>query len=275
MTRIAVVSIGKMGEAIARRLVMGGAEVMTSFEGRSEATRARAEAGGITGASEAEIAGADIFLSIVPPSTARAMAERYLPLFAAQAHPPVYVDCNAIAPDTSREIGALFAAEGLPFADGGIIGGPKWEGPGLPRLYVSGTGPELAETLAGHGLDCRHLSDMPGEASELKMSYAGLTKGFQALGATMALAADRPALRERLLAELEGSQPMLYGWLSRMLPGMYAKAYRWEGEMEEIAAFLASRGLDPRFFEAAAALYGQIATDEEKVAAIDRFVTRR
>ena len=70
------------------------------------------------------------------------------------------------------------------------------------------------------------------------MSYAGITKGFTALGAAMMLAATRGGSAEALQAELAESQPALLGYLTRQVPSMYPKAYRWVAELEEIAGFV-------------------------------------
>src|SRR3954451_1175902 len=67
---IAVIAPGAMGSAIAARLVEHGCKVLTSLDGRSEATRKRAAAAGMVGAGDGEIANADIILSIVPPGEA-------------------------------------------------------------------------------------------------------------------------------------------------------------------------------------------------------------
>ena len=76
-------------------------------------------------------------------------------------------------------------------------------------------------------------------ASALKMSYAGITKGTQAIGAAMMLAAVRAGSADDLLAELQGSQKQLFPWLKRQLELMPPKAYRWVAEMQEIAGFVA------------------------------------
>ena len=65
-------------------------------------------------------------------------------------------------------------------------------------------------------------------------AYAGITKGFTALGAAMMLAATRAGTAEALQAELSSSQPALFNWLTRQMPRMYSKAYRWVAEMEEM-----------------------------------------
>lgn len=55
--------------------------------------------------------------------------------------------------------------------------------------------------------------------------------------------------------ELRESQPELFRWFERQIPRMPPKAYRWVGEMEEIARTFADLGLPPQMLEGAAALY--------------------
>ena len=94
----------------------------------------------------------------------------------------------------------------------------------------------------------------------MKMSYAGITKGFTALGAMMMLAATRGGTAEHLQRELSESQAQLFAWLTRQTPGMYSKAYRWVAEMEEIAAFTGNSA-SADLFLAAARYYQSIAAD--------------
>ena len=137
-----------------------------------------------------------------------------------------------------------------------------------------------AETLKQLGIDTRVLSTTLGDASTLKMSYAGITKGFQALGASMALGAGRNGAQASLVEELKASQPQLYGWLSRSLPSMYDKAYRWDGEMREIAKFLLPEKGASTMLTGAADLYVHIAEDNragpksEIISTLDRFIGR-
>jgi putative dehydrogenase len=113
-------------------------------------------------------------------------------------------------------------------------------------------------------------------ASALKMSYAGITKGFTALGAAMMLAATRGGSAAALKAELAESQPALLGYLSRQTPAMYAKAYRWVAELEEIAEFVGNDHAEHAMLTAAARLYERIAEDVEgenkETGALDEFL---
>jgi 3-hydroxyisobutyrate dehydrogenase-like beta-hydroxyacid dehydrogenase len=263
-----------MGSAVGARLVENGIEVRTSLAGRSEATMARAKAAGMTGVSDEQIAAADIILSILPPGDALGLAERLGPVLRAATKKPVYVDCNALDPATVVRIGRVVQETGATFVDGGIIGGPPKPGYS-PKIYLSGeAAPRVAE-LAKYGLEMPIQPGPIGAASAMKMSYAGITKGFTALGAAMMLAASRAGTADDLRAELSASQPALFGWLTRQVPNMYSKAYRWVAEMEEIARFVGEDPAARHFYEGAARLYERLAADfdgeRKEIAALDAF----
>ena len=118
---IAIIAPGAMGSAVARRLADRGARVVTLLEGRSAASRARAEEADMIDVDIDRIAGADIVLSIVPPSDAKALAERLAPSLARSAHKPAYADCNAVDVRTVQSIAEIVQPTGSSFVDGGII----------------------------------------------------------------------------------------------------------------------------------------------------------
>jgi putative dehydrogenase len=275
---VAIIAPGAMGSAIAARLHGNGVAVHTVLAGRSSASAARAEAAGMIAAqSDAALVGAvDILLSIVPPGDALALAERFRPVLAAAPRKPVYVDCNAVNPETVARIAACLEPSGAAFVDGGIIGGPPKPGTPGPRLYVSGSAAERVAALRPFGLDVRVLDGPLAAASALKMSYAGITKGLTAIGAAMILGATRGDCTAALAQELASSQPQLTAYLRRSIPEMYAKAYRWVAEMEEIAGFV---GPDAKIYEGFAGLYDRLADDAAtvsgqgpEIAALDAFL---
>jgi 3-hydroxyisobutyrate dehydrogenase-like beta-hydroxyacid dehydrogenase len=251
-----------MGAGFGHRLTRHGVVVLTWLEGRSARSADRAAAAGMRPVDAAGIAGADIILSIVPPAEAKALAERLAPALAAAPRKPLYADCNAISPATAESVAAIVTATGAPFADGGIIGGPPRDDGYTPVLYASGDAAPALAALSAHGLDVRVLPGPVGAASALKMSYAGITKGLVALASAMMLGATRAGAAPGLAAELARSQPDLLAWFQRMVPGSYDKAYRWNGEMEEIADFLgAEGGAAAEIYQAIAGFYTQIAAD--------------
>ncbi len=260
---VAVIAMGDMGAGVAARLVQNGARVRTSLQGRSPASAGRAEAAGVEAVpdDEALVAGADFILSIVPPARAGELARRLLPAIQATGGHALYVDCNAVAPQTVTAIAEPFAAAGLAFVDAGIVGGPPVPGGFTPRIYASGAKAETFAGLNDFGLDIPVLSDRIGEASALKMAYAGTTKGVSAVMAAMMLGAARAGVAEAFAAEMKSSQAGKLEAAVRQLPAVLKKAYRWDGEMEEIAKFLLPETGGAGLFQGAAQLYRDLATD--------------
>jgi L-threonate 2-dehydrogenase len=275
---VAVIAPGMMGAAVGKRLVDHGLKVLTSLEGRSAETVARAKAAGLAAAADEEIAATDFILSILPPGDAIALAERFAGPLTASNSKPVFVDCNAVSPSTVERIAAVIAPTGAPFVDAGIIGSPPKPGDAGPRFYASGSHAQHFATLKDFGLDVRVLGGPMSAASAMKMSYAGITKGTQALGAVMMLAATRAGTADALFAELQGSQPQMLAWLKRSLALMPPKAYRWIAEMHEIADFVGEDPAGHELYVGAAHFYEQIAADfegdKQQVAALEAFLSK-
>jgi L-threonate 2-dehydrogenase len=273
---VAIIAPGAMGSGIAGRLTENKVTVLTSLKGRSDASAARARAAGMRDVEERQLTEADFLLSIVPPGEALATAQHFAPLIAAANRKPVYADCNAVSPDTAAAIAALIAETGAPFADAGIIGPPPKPGSSNTKLYVSGPAASQLAALNDYGLIVRVLDGPLTAASALKMSYAGITKGFTALGAAMLLAATRGGAAQALKAELTESRPELLGFLSRVIPAMYSKAYRFVDELDEISEFVGKDHPESEMLAAAARLYERLAEDFEgdrqEIAALGEFL---
>ena len=258
---IAVIAPGSMGSAIAARLVEHGCKVPTLLEGRSEATRRRAAAAGMTGASAAEIADADLILSIVPPGEAVALAEQLATVINRNSRKPLIVDCNAVNVETIRRIEDIVLSSGARLVDAAISGLPPKPGTKGPAFYVSGDAASDIAVLGQLGLDLRLIEGPIGAASALKMSYAGINKGLTGLGAAMVLAATRAGAADALRDELALSLPHVQARLANALPDMLPKAYRWVAEMREIAGFLGEDHPAALIYEGFARLFEHIAAD--------------
>jgi 3-hydroxyisobutyrate dehydrogenase-like beta-hydroxyacid dehydrogenase len=167
---------------------------------------------------------------------------------------PVYVDCNAISPKTTKDIAAVIGAAGAPYIDAGIIGTAPGHGDG-PRFYVSGADTGPMEALDGKGFQVKAIGTEPGPASGLKMCYAGLTKGTFTLQTAVMLAAEAQGLTAELRQELEYSQGPTLAQMEGRIPRIPADSGRWIGEMEEIAKTFADAGVTPGFHEGAAAIF--------------------
>jgi 3-hydroxyisobutyrate dehydrogenase-like beta-hydroxyacid dehydrogenase len=240
---------GEMGAAVGAVLRDRGHRVVWASEGRSAETRQRAEAAGLEEGSMADLAASDVVLSICPPHAARDVA-RSLGRFDG-----LYLDANAVAPATVRELAEIAGAAGARFVDGGIIGSPPREA-GTTRLYLSGEdAAALGELFEGSIVDARVVSGEVGDASALKMAYAGWTKGTAALLLAIRELARSEGVEAALLEEWDLSLPELRDRYARAARSADAKGWRWVGEMEEIAASFEAAGLPGGFHRAAAEVY--------------------
>lgn len=270
MNTVAIVGAGAMGAGIAARLVNAGIEVRTFLDGRSDATRARAAQAGMIGVGAADLMEAPLLLSVVPPSEAEGVLGSLLPALSCARVSPVFVDCNALAPDTKRRMAGKVTASGGRFVDATILGLPPVPGEPGPRTLVCGPDADEVLVLDGRGLTVRLLPGPVGTAAAVKMCYAGINKGLTALTTAMLLAAERAGAGEALRSELEHGLPWLVERSRRSVPAMYPKAYRWVGEMDEIARFLAEDSSAAAIFTDIGRFFGDRAATEAGGAELGR-----
>lgn len=276
---VAVIAQGTMGAGVGGRLAEKGVDVVTSLAGRSAGSAQRAAKAGMRDVAEADIVKADIILSIVPPSEALALAERLSVHLKAASRKPLYIDCNAVSSEMVKRIAEVIAPTGAPFADGGIIGGPPKAGYDGPSIYIAAAPEGSLDVLARGGLSVKPLDGPVGAASALKMSYASISKGLTAIASASILAAAKYGASDALYAELASSQKGILPVIARSVPEMYAKAYRFVGEMEEIADHF-GRASSAEIYHGMAQLYQEIAADYDAgakgdVAALEAFFRKR
>jgi len=257
---IGVMSPGDMGQAIAQQLKNNGFKVCTALDSRSARSKALAREAGLTdvGSIAKLIEQCEVILSVMNPGAAPAFAAEVAQALKVNKRSPLVVDCNAIAPVTMQAIAAQITGAGGRCADGGIIGPPP-RGAAKTTLYVSG--PEALELaqIATPQIAISVMSDRVGDASAIKMCYAAMTKGVQALGVELLVAARRLGVDAALEAQFKASRSDVYNWVVGALPVMPPKAYRWVPEMLEIARTFEAAGMTPRIFEGAAEMYTFIA----------------
>src|SRR5277367_2817053 len=114
---VAIIGTGEMGTAIGRRLRERGARVITSLVGRGAASAKRVASAGleVAGDDDALVGDASLVLSIIPPGNALAAASAIAPALHRAKSDPAFVDCNAVAPETVRQIAAVIAPTGRAF----------------------------------------------------------------------------------------------------------------------------------------------------------------
>ncbi|HLO16154.1 MAG TPA: DUF1932 domain-containing protein [Anaerolineales bacterium] len=167
----------------------------------------------------------------------------------------LYLDANAISPQHAIEIGLMLETNNIQFVDGGIIGGPAW----IPKetwLYLSGEhSEEVAFYFSNGPLETKIIGDEIGKASALKMCYAAYTKGTTALLSAILTAAESLRVGEELYQQWDMDDKDFSEQVNRRVAHVTVKAWRFEGEMKEIASTFREAGLPDGFHLAAAEIY--------------------
>jgi 3-hydroxyisobutyrate dehydrogenase-like beta-hydroxyacid dehydrogenase len=248
-----------MGASIGAAASGNGHAVLWASTGRTASTYKRAQRANLddVGTVEALVKASDIVLSVCPPHAASDVAREVAQL----GFTGVYVECNAISPDRTRAIQRIVEAAGADYVDGGIIGGPAWTREAGTHLYLSGPrANEVAACFAGSPLETPVISERIGAASAIKMGYAAYTKGTTALLTAILGVVQREGVR----AELAGQWGEAFTQQTvRRVRSNTAKAWRFVGEMHEIADTFRGAGLPGGFHQAAAEVFERLAIFKE------------
>jgi 3-hydroxyisobutyrate dehydrogenase-like beta-hydroxyacid dehydrogenase len=261
MTVIGLISPGQMGASIGAAASHSATRVIWAGDGRSKASHTRASDAGLEngGTIDTLVKDSDIILSVCPPHDAEDVARQVKQ----RAFPGLFVDCNAIAPEKSRQIAERFGYQN--FVDGGIVGGPAWKSESGTRLYLSGDrSKEIAALFNNSPLETTIIPGEIGAASAMKMVFAAYTKGTTALLAAILGVAEKEGVRNVL--ESQWGQTFTEQTHQRVVANS-AKAWRFEGEMQEIAATFENAGLPGGFHAAAAVVFERLAQFKDEPAA--------
>ena len=258
---IGVLGPGEMGAAMAARFRNSGYETISPLKGRSTESLQRASEAGLcdAGSMTSLTSECDVLFSVLPPSEAESVAIQVAGTIRSGGVRICYVEANAISPGLSKRISGFFEGLNADYVDGGIVGSPPCNDK-KPRLYASGACVSRVRDLDGTAFDLVDLGAEIGKASGLKMAYASLTKGINALLTAGFLAAEEMDLLTPFLRELGGSQPELLGRAERNIPRLPADSARWIREMEEIRDTFRDCGLPGGFHQGAAEIMALLAS---------------
>ena len=259
---VALLHPGNMGVTIGAAAATSGARVIWVSDGRSQATQERARKAGLVDVKNLAdaVRESEVILSVCPPHAALDLARKV----AEHKFTGIYVDANAVSRATAEEIGGTVTKAGASFVDGGIIGSPVKQA-GTTRLYLSGSrAPEIAELFSASMLSARAIGPNPGAASALKVVYAAWTKCTDGLVLAIRALAAIEGVDRALGEEWSISQPDLARKSMRAASVAAPKAWRYVGEMKEIAESFAAAGLTPGFHDAAADIWGRLAPFKDR-----------
>ena len=263
MNKIGILHPGEMGLSIAASAINNGRQVYWMSKGRSDKTRARAEKHHLIEvdslAQFCQIS--ETILSVCPPHAAEEVAMSVVEA----GFRGCYLDANAISPQQAIKIGQLLEANEIQFVDGGIIGGPAWK-PRETWLYLSGEyAQEIASCFSKGPLDIKIIGEEIGRASALKMCYAAYSKGTTALLAAVLATAESLGVRKELYQQWNMDNQGFSEEVNRRVARVTAKAWRFEGEMKEIALTFDEAGLPDGFHRAAGEIYRRMAKFKDSV----------
>ena len=269
---VGVMSPGDMGSGVGGALIQNGIRVITALNGRSDESIQRAIGNGFedVGSLEELVIQSDLVLSILVPSEALTFARRLAEALTRTGSCVTVADCNAVSPNTVAKISEVITNAGGRFVDAGIIGGSPRRG-ATPRFYASGIHAWVLGELDGKGISVPVMDGPIGSASGLKMVYAALTKGTAALYASTLMTAKSLGLFKDLIGELEFSQAPTLSEMQRV-KSVSAQAFRWVGEMEEIADTFSTAGTTAHIHIGAAETFQMIADSSighERVDTVD------
>jgi len=257
MSKIGILHPGEMGIAVAASAINSGHQVYWTSVDRSNKTRLRAQKYNLP---EIETLPelcqtSEIIFSVCPPHAAEGVAKSVIET----GFKGFYLDANAISPQRSIRIGQMMEENGIHFIDGGIIGGPAWT-PNATWLYLSGKDADrIANCFIKGPLETKVLGGEIGKASALKMCYAAYSKGTTALLCAILAAAESFGVRDALYQQWDMGDSSFSEKVNQRATRVTAKAWRFEGEMHEIASTFQEAGLPVGFHEAAAEIYRRMA----------------
>jgi 3-hydroxyisobutyrate dehydrogenase-like beta-hydroxyacid dehydrogenase len=257
MSKIGILYPGEMGISVAVSAVNSGHQVYWASENRSDKTRLRAEKHNLIEVDSllqlCQIS--EVILGVCPPHIAEDIAK----FVVETGFKGYYLDANAISPQRAIKIEHQLESNDIHFIDGGIIGGPAWT-PKETWLYLSGKDAQrIANCFSNGPLETKIIGDEVGKASALKMCYAAYSKGTTALLAAILATAESLGVRHELYEQWDIDDSNFSEQTNQRVARITAKAWRFEGEMHEIASTFQAAGLPSGFHEAAAEVYHRMA----------------
>ncbi len=199
--------------------------------------------------SLADLAGnTEIIFSAVTSSVALKVADQIRP-YLTDKH--IFVDLNAITPETSQQVASIVEETGAIFIDGAMVSSLKVHKHKVPML-VSGKGVDFfTNKVAPLGFNLQIVGKEPGKASGNKLIRSVFTKGFAALLIETLTYAHKlgyyDVVLQSMLNTLKAEPSDL---INRLVTGTMIHSQRRLGELSGAKEMLQQAGIDSKMIEA-------------------------
>lgn len=257
MITIAFIGFGEAAQAIAGGLAGRNVAELNAYDLRfadplaSAGLREKAAQRGVKPLDDISgIAAADVILSLVVGSAARAVAVSAAPHLSERA---IFIDLNSVGPDTKALAATEIAAGKGSFVEGAVMARVPPYAEKVPILVAGERAGEAAERLNAIGMNLEAVGATPGQASSLKMIRSVMIKGVEALLIEALSSAERAGVTERILDSVQETFPGL-DWrqvADYYLSRTFEHGARRVTEMTEAAETIESLGLDASMSRAA------------------------
>ena len=278
---VAVLGMGRMGRAVARRLLDGGHSVVVWNRSKGRADELLSAGAGQAGSIADAVEGAEVVVtSLANDDAVREVALGDGGIRSAIGSDAVYADASTVSPALSEELAAAFPQ----FVAMPILGAPTAVENGN-ATYLAGGGPAVVarlEPLLATLSETVHRYDTPGRAGSAKLaSNLMLLAGVAALAEAIAVA-RAGGLSDDQVRELLGQSPMLPPGVKNRFEGVLTGELEpwWSTELGAKDAGLAVEaarraGVDLPLAQRVEELYGAVAAaasgDDDIIAVARRY----
>ena len=261
LNSIALVGFGEAGTLLAEGCVKAGAKVSTydikvGDAALRPALAERAETLGVVlhDSLESAVRGADLVISAVTASSARAAAES-----AAEFLKPgqYFMDINSVSPATKGIDRDAIERSGAFYVESAVMAPVPPYGLKVPMLLGGAQAAVLSESLNKLGLRTRAVATRVGVASAIKMCRSVMIKGIEALTVECMTAARSYGAEKEVLASLAETFPSM-GWTGDLPDYLISRVAehgrRRAAEMREVVETLQDVDIAPLMSSATAQL---------------------
>ena len=255
--KLGFIGFGEVGFEMAKGYGKEGLEGILAFDvmqGHAvygSLVKERVEASGVTlvASPEEVLQQVDVAIVAVPGDKALQTAKGIKSLL---QRGTIYVDVSAASPGVKRAIWEEIKDSGVAFVDGAMLGPLPVYQHKVPTL-ISGNGSDLfLELMRPYHMDLEKVSDVPGEATGIKLIRSIFMKGLPALFVEVLEAASIMKVDHLVLKSLATTMNAcsFEQTFNRLVTGSAVHAERRAHEMENVIEMLESIDVKPTMSQA-------------------------